>query len=269
MKIIYFINCGGSNAGDKFCSPNLFYDFKNYEIKYSNNFNIVNKLKNSIVIFGGGGILDTNVKRNKYYKNIDKSNIYFHWGSGSNKLNVKKAKWKINKNEIKANFDKLENFIYVGRRDYFKNYLKNHEYLPCVSCKIPELKLKYEIKRRIGIIQHMWLQQIKNMNYPTINMNLSKYSIKKIIEFIGESEVIITGSYHAAYWSLLMGKKVIINGNWSSKFDYLKYKPIILSDNLENDILNCKVAPLEYLDECIDINNKFYEKIMNYINNIN
>ena len=98
-----------------------------------------------------------------------------------------------------------------------------------------------------------------------IRTALNKYNIKQIIKFIGESEIIITGSYHAAYWSQLMNKKVIINGNWSSKFDTLKYKPVLLSDNIENDILALKTVPKNYLDECININDNFYKKIMDNI----
>lgn len=262
---IIFISVGGNNAGDTYCSPHLFYDFKNFNIQYTKKWDIVNNSKNNIFIFGGGGIIDTNRDRYNYYKNLNESNIYFHWGSGSNRLNLKQINWKPAKTEIDVRNDILENFVYVGRRDFLNNYYPNHEYVPCVSCKIKNLQNKYKIKRKIGIIQHMFLKQIKNLNYPTISMNLSKYNINEIIKFIGESEIIITGSFHAAYWSLLMQKKVIINGNWSSKFDTLKYKPIILSENIENDIKKCVIPPPEYLKECIDLNDKFYNKINNKI----
>tara|TARA_B100000123_G_C25736728_1_gene431811 strand:+ start:234 stop:1898 length:1665 start_codon:yes stop_codon:yes gene_type:complete len=267
-KKIVFINCGGKNAGDYYCSPRLFYGFNDYKIEYleyTDNWDSINKTKNSIVIFGGGGIIDTNKDRSKYYKTLEKSNVYFHWGSGSNKLNLKEVNWMPSPNEIDICDDIFENFIFVGRRDYLKNYYDNHEYVPCVSCKIGLLQNNYEIKRRIGIIQHMWLKQITNLNYPTISMDLNKYNINEIIKFIGESEIIITGSFHGAYWGHLMQKKVIINGSWSSKFDTLKYKPTLLSNNLENDIKSCIVPPPEYLKECIELNDKFYNKITNKI----
>ena len=112
----------------------------------------------------------------------------------------------------------------------------------------------------------MWIKLIKKPQFPQINMNLAKYKIDEIIRFIGESEIIITSSFHAAYWALLLNKKVIINGNWSNKFDTLKYPPVLLSDNLENDIQNCIVPPTDYLNECIDLNDAFYKKVMNLIN---
>ena len=33
MKIL-FTNCGGSNTGDKYCLPSLFYNFGNYSTEY-------------------------------------------------------------------------------------------------------------------------------------------------------------------------------------------------------------------------------------------
>ena len=264
MKIL-FINCGGTNAGDKYSCPLLFYNFNNYEVHYSNNFDDVNKYKNSIVIFGGGGIIDTNKDRNIYYNSLEKTNKYIHWGSGQNRLNLDQIKWKINSNEIHFENDILSNFILVGRRDYMNNYYNNHEYVPCVSCKLKQFKIKYENKRRIGVIQHAWLQQIKQTEYPSINMDLNKNSIDSIIRFIGESEIIITGSYHAAYWGFLLNKKVIINGNWSSKFDSLKYKPTLLTNNIEKDITNCVDVCKNYLNECIELNDNFYNKIIKNI----
>lgn len=264
QKII-FISCGGNNAGDKYCSPHLFYKFNGYQVDYRNNWKLANGLKNNIIIFGGGGIIDTNKDRSNYFRTLPENNIYFHWGSGSNKLNLQEINWKPARNEINVRDDILKNFIFVGRRDYLDRYYNKHEYVPCVSCKIKHLQNSFKIIRRIGIIQHCWLKQIKNLNYPTISMDLKKHNIAEIIKFIGESEIIITGSFHAAYWGQLMQKKVIINGNWSSKFDTMKYKPVKLSNNIEDDIRKCIVPPHEYLKECIKLNDDFYMKIMNRI----
>jgi hypothetical protein len=263
-KQILFINCGGCNAGDKYSSPYLYYDFSDCKTIILTDFATINKYNNVFVIFGGGGIIDTSYDKNIYYKTLNNSNTYFHWGSGSNKLNTKFVNWNISKNEKYFDYDKLDNFEIVGRRDYLEKYIYNHTYVPCVSCKLPQLKKMYNTKRAIGVIQHMWLKQI-NLPYKTISMNLKKYTIDEIIEFIGESEIIITGSFHAAYWGLLLGKKVLINGSWSSKFDTLKYKPSLLTNNLEDDINKCIIPPNDYLSECIQLNDDFYKKIMSII----
>lgn len=255
-----------SNAGDTFCSPFLFYDFKKFTCIKINTHNVDN-LKNSIIIFGGGGLLDTNTKLSNIYINVEKNNKCFHWGTGSNKLNIENINWKASDNEINIEDDALSNFIYVGRRDYLNNYLNKHEYVPCVSCKFKYFDYKYEIKRKVGIVEHMWLHQI-NLNYPKINMSLSKYKIEEIIKFMGESEIIITSSYHGMYWATLLGCKVIIKTNWSSKFDTFKYKPVILSNDLDNDIKLSKNYP-NALKECRELNDNFYLKILKYLDSLN
>ena len=265
MNNIYFINCKGTNAGDAYCSPLLYYNFNtNIEhLSFIKEKNKILNIKESILIFGGGGILDTNTIHNSFYKKIDKSNICIHWGSGSNGLNINNINWKINNNEINYKKDILENFKIIGRRDYINNYLPNHEYVPCVSCKLEGLIKKYEIKRRVGILEHMFLHKIK-LKYSKITMNLKKYNIDQIIKFIGESDVIFTSSYHGMYWATLMNKKVIIKTNWSDKFDYFKYKPVIYSGDIEKDIEKAKTYP-KSLEECIKLNDNFYKKINNIL----
>jgi len=270
-KTIFFFNNIGDNAGDYYCSPKLYYNFDGFDVIHRTlNPTIFNTLKDepnfnsSYVIFGGGGIIDTNSDIKTFYDTLPKTNIYFHWGSGSNRINLNQVNWKINDKEIKFVDSDFENFKLIGRRDYIEKYKQNHSYVPCVSCKLPQLKKKYINQRRIGIVQHAWLKQI-NLNYPTINMNLSNYDIDNIIKFIGESEIIITGSFHGAYFGLLMGKTVLINGNWSSKFDTFKYKPTLLTNDIEKDIVEANIAPNNYLDECIELNDNFYKKILTII----
>ena len=57
------------------------------------------QLHTSFIIFGGGGILDTNSKMNNYYKSLNNSNTMFHWGSGSN-FEYFKIQWKPGEDEI-------------------------------------------------------------------------------------------------------------------------------------------------------------------------
>lgn len=69
--------------------------------------------------------------------------------------------------------DIFENFIFVGRRDYLKNYYYNHEYVPCVSCKLDLLQNSYKIKRTFNakkvIINGSWSSKFDTLKYkPTL-----------------------------------------------------------------------------------------------------
>ena len=108
----------------------------------------------------------------------------------------------------------------------------------------------------------MFLKKINGLDYPTIDMNLTKHKIDEIIRFIAESEIILTSSYHGAYWGFLLNKKVVINGNWSTKFDTLKYQPAHLSNDLSSDIEKCVQPSTDYLHECMELNDQFYQTVM-------
>lgn len=265
--VVYFMYSGGHNAGDLYCCPKFHYEFPEFEVKelFFRDIEQVRAIQNSVIVFGGGGIIDVTTTMSKFYRHMVRTNRCFHWGSGSNKLNPLHIDWALNEDEVKVADDILDKFVLVGRRDYLPQYYANHSYVPCVSCKLPQLQEEYVVKRRIGIVNHVKLKQITGLNYPTINMDLNQRTIDDIVRFIGESEIVIVSSYHAAYWGLLLGKKVLINGNWSSKFDTLKYPVTLLTSDLEECIARCVIAPSTYLSECIRLNDEFYTQIRSYL----
>ena len=74
-------------------------------------------------------------------------------------------------------------------------------------------------------------------------------TFEKAIEFIGSGDVVVTNSYHGAYWGLLLGKKVEMG-------DPLKSRPSPKTKYLKWDIT---------LEEARHINIQFYDRIMNYL----
>jgi len=70
-----------------------------------------------------------------------------------------------------------------------------------------------------------------------------------IVEFLRRYDVIVTSSYHAAYWSTLLGKKVIVVNVWSSKFSWMKHPPTVYSGDLLADVVRAKRFP-NALEEC-------------------
>ena len=86
-----------------------------------------------------------------------------------------------------------------------------------------------------------------------------------MISFIGKSNTIVTDSYHAMYWSILLGKKVVAIPNSSKFFDF-KYQPIISSfKEFEKDLHKAK-SYSGVLEECREVNIKFADKVFNYLN---
>lgn len=258
-----------NNIGDFYCAPHLYFDKlkgKKLDIfDYKSNDkavidNWMDKVSNNALIIGGGGLLN----RSSFQKQIrlfeqlsTKGKKTVLWGVGHNSQDIK-------------DFNKISNynidtgkFGLVGVRDFNMN----EKWVPCVSCMHSIFDKPFEETHDIGIIYHK--KTIKNKkllkklsNYPFTS---NTTDLDSMVDFIGTSRTIVTDSYHAMYWSMLLGKNTIVIPNSSKFFDF-KYKPVISTfDDFEKD-LN-KAQPYSgVLEECRSINSKFAEKVFDYLN---
>ena len=233
-----------SNTGDMVSSCSNYFYFPNH-IKHDIYKVDLNRIgTNDYVIFSGGGLFDNNDGWNETInKVLGRCRNCYAWGVGINLHTDSTIKKEIEYNRFRR----------IGIRDY------NHKiipYLPCSSCMIPELRRKYTIKREYGILEH--IHHKINLDLPKLKNNKD---IVEIIRFIGESKYIVTNTYHCLYFSMLMGKKVVLYEKFSSKFDSLRYEPVMYSGDLERDLERCKVYP-EFHRECIRLNKEFYNRFI-------
>ena len=251
-----------NNIGDYYCSPSHYYKFndniKLIDIHSNDSINIIPE--NSIIIVGGGGLLNCLQHWNDLIQLCkEKNNQLICWGAGFNTHISNSNCWKIRKKLDMKIFD------LIGIRN--KNGKYPYDFVPCVSCMLPQLKSDYKIKRRIGLYKHSHFGKTKE-NFDNIESLTNKeMNIDKVIEFLGTSEIILTNSYHGAYWGILLKKKVILCPElFSEKFYDMPYTVPIYSGNLENDILKTSIYE-NALTECININKDFYSKVEYFINN--
>lgn len=149
----------------------------------------------------------------------------------------------------------MDKFSLLGLRDYNCNY----RYVPCVSCLKEVFHTNKKIIRKIGCIAH-WEYTERLFDIPTMYNN---QPFDELINFIKETEVIITNTYHIMYWSTLLGKKVILFGIFSNKFDHFKYSPILYSGNLEHDMAKAQTYP-KALQECKRLNLAFLKMLRKF-----
>lgn len=258
-----------NNVGDFYCAPHLYFDvlkdkaldifdYKVDDRNVTNNF--IEKISNNSLIIGGGGLLNRSgfsKQMELFEKLTEKNKKIVLWGLGHNR----KDHSTFNK-KVDYNID-ISKFGLVGTRDYSMP----GEYVPCVSCMHSIFDNDYSSVQETGIIFHKDTLKKNNLlkrleNYPTSS---NTTNLEEMVGFIGKSETIVTDSYHAMYWSLLLNKKVIAIPN-SSKFYDFKYKPVFSSfDNFEADIKKGQ-SYSGILEECREINHKFADKAFNYLN---
>lgn len=249
---IHFVHCiEFRNQGDMNCCP--YFYFKDYFNRYpcfihniwDINHNVIHC--QDIVIIGGGGMLDC---LDKFQDVINKLTYTcqncISWGLGHNQHEDRTVYWPIDYSRFKL----------LSVRDYNHH---NQPYCPDVSCLMKGLENTYPIKREIGLISH----QDFPIDLPFENIT-HKEPIDTILTFIGNSDIIITNTYHCAYWAMCMNKKVILYQPFSTKFHHFKHQPVIYSGDLENDIAAAYQYP-HFLSECRQLNYSFFEHVKNII----
>jgi hypothetical protein len=187
----------------------------------------------------------------------DKSGARILWGAGHNADTNKKIK--------SLDYpDWLADFTLIGIRDYGQPY----EWVPCASCMHPALRKKYPIKNKVIWFEHK-KQLIKSVDFggdPIPRFVNSGNNIDQTIELLGSSEIIVTNSYHGAYWGMLLGKRVIVDAPWSSKFWTMRHQPRMLEKGEHwRDVVDSVKTNNSALEECISANEQYWNKVKRYI----
>ncbi|NND51137.1 MAG: hypothetical protein HKN54_01945 [Flavobacteriaceae bacterium] len=258
-----------NNVGDFYCGPHQYFDilknkaldifdYKNSDKAITDHW--IDTVSNNALIIGGGGLLNRGsfeLQMKLFEKLSSQSKKTVLWGVGHNE----KDKSRFNKvNSYNVN---TGNFGLTGVRDYSMP----EDWVPCVSCLHPIFDQFFKEHQEIGIIFHK--KTIKNKK---LLKKLSEYpstsnttDLNEMVSFIGASETVVTDSYHAMYWSMLLGKKVIAVPNSSKFFDF-KYHPVFASfQDFENQ-LNKTQSYSGVLEECREVNLKFADKVFDYLN---
>jgi hypothetical protein len=180
------------------------------------------------------------------------------WGAGHNGDYQKKLKGMLEYPNWIRNFD------LVGVRDYAQEY----QWVPCASCMHPALRKNYAIKNDVIWFEHK-KQLIKSAEFgkePIPRFINSGDNIDQTIEILGSANVIITNSYHGAYWGTLLKKKVIVVDAWSSKFNAMRHSPYMLNKGeIWRNIIDAVPTYSSALDECIGVTENYWNKVKEII----
>jgi hypothetical protein len=262
-KIVNVAMLSPINIGDMMSFPVDYYNFPLETVKLN-----VTDLENAkhfvdnYLIWGGGG--------HYHLPSVDYNNGVMSGLSVFDKINCKKKiMWSIGHNihtdtifDVEMTYPKAESFDLVGIRDNKTKY----NYVPCVSCKHPIFDKKFKVEKEVVVFGHDWIKGFKDLKFPKIAIN-PLFDFEQVIEFLGSAETVIANSYHGAYWSLLLGKKVIVNNPHSNKFAQLHENIQFAGVNyrsLKKALADAK--PVRgFLKKCRDINDDFYQKVLKLI----
>lgn len=203
IPTIHFVHCMEfKNQGDMHCCPYFYFKefFEKFPCRIHDIWNIDYSTikRDDVVILGGGGMLEC---LDEFQKSINKlTYICSHvicWGCGHNTHTGRMIQLPID----------YSRFELLSVRDY--NTSTNERYCPDVSCLMPDLEKTVPITRKIGIITHQDFPI--DLPYDQIS---HKDDMNKILSFIAETDTIVTNTYHCAYWSMCMNKKLFCTSHF-------------------------------------------------------
>ena len=251
MKVHFVYSKDTENSGDLSCGYYAYFGemFKKYPIVIWDigtiDFSLV--AKNDVVIVGGGGLLDNSDLWNYNINRLAKKCRYcFLFAPGFNRHYGHRVSVVL----------KTGAFRQWTVRDY--HHPAGGRYVPCASCLRPEFSMTYPVVRKYGVVKHFQFDMSREFNLPQIT---NDRPLHELLAFIGSSEIIVSNTYHAVYWAVLMKKKVILDAPFSEKFKYLKYPPVLFSGDLEKDAAQAVVYE-NALTEAQELVRNFAEDIL-------
>lgn len=123
----------------------------------------------------------------------------------------------------------LADYRMVGVRDWHGESSRM-KWVPCASCMHPALARRYSIRNDVIWFEHK-KRLIKDFGDDSIPRFInSGNNIEQTIELLGSANIILTNSYHGAYWGTLLGRRVVVVSPWSTKFRHMRWQPPTISD---------------------------------------
>ncbi len=257
-----------TNAGDFYCAPHHYFevlkgksldifDYKKEDKAVRENWS--QSITDNALVIGGGGLLclpafSRQMKLFEKLKSRGKKTVI--WGAGHNSIN------RLRFGNIKRYNVDTSSFGLVGVRDYSMK----EEWVPCVSCLHPLFDEVRDEKRELGVIFHKKTLHNKTAvdTFRDIPSLANSAPFEEIVTFIKESRTIVTSSYHAMYWAILLGKKVVVFPSSSKFFDF-KYPPVISHISRYQSDLKKAQSYSGVLEECRGINREFAGKVFDYL----
>jgi len=272
-KIINLKSIDMINAGDRCCSVLDYFDFEDVETETicittpKEYFSSISE--DTKIIIGGGGCFCAEKLMN-YLSKICPDKV-ITWSAGFNSLFSYEKVENINKYNPLEKHKFLSNFRMNGIRDNICGV----KLVPCVSCMNSKFDIvknsKHLTKEKFIVYSHFNHEQsgdtsrILDLGYPYLENNSS---LEEIINHIMSGEVVITNSYHGAYWSSLLNKKAIIVP-FSTRMLNFNLPNVIIENNIDklsdenylNNITSNLYNINNYLDECRNINIEYSKKV--------
>lgn len=253
-KVVFVNRSATSNVGDLKSSPSQYISLQGVKIdimefyKWSpiKLWKLMRSFYGSVFIVGGGGLLDRDSFELALFtlKKLKSKGKLIGWGIGHNNPSGLVSK---------RYQSQLKYFDLLGVRDELtkESLEKGVFWVPCASCLDTSFDQNGHHKENKAVIiehEHIKLESQNMEGAVKIQNNLP---FSKIFSWISKASFVYTNSYHAFYWSALLGKEVSVSSN-SSKIS-------------QSPFMRMPERGSALLEICRNKNREFYKEVLNLI----
>lgn len=246
MRTIYVHRADHENPGDLYSCPKHYIHKQFTPVQIIDVSSPEEPVDADVVIVGGGDIIS---KRN-WIVAIDKIL--------EKRKKAKKVLWGAGcyMGSDLIGLDLMKKFDHIGIRNTNQLY----DWVPCASTFNKAFQDSPKApKNEILIIDHF--KRNLYCDLPVTRVVNKPQTFEKMVGKIKEHDLIITNSYHAAFWSTILSKRVIVVGlHLPAKLTSMKHPPLIIPSWDDRAIDIAWRYPNAY-NECIEATKDFYKKI--------
>lgn len=243
-----------NNLGDMVCCPVDYFDWSFVEHRVQDIHGPFPSGSN--YIFGGGGLLHGAWvdALDQFSDQRSPGTKAVVWSAGVNTHYAKSLIW--------PKF--LDRFDLVGLRDWGNPW----RYVPCVSCMHSAFNWARGLKPTCDavIYEHKDRRVDIDAGFSRMNNARAKESMGDTLQFLASGRVVITNSFHGAYWALLLSRVPLMFSPFSNRFfSFQNQNAYCEWYNWHPALKSCMSNTPSYLpwfyDECVDENRKFFKTV--------
>lgn len=256
MKIIFCHILDEHNLGDQVCCPMDYVPIKDgSEFVEMDIREDPEKFTADSIVFGGGGLFHygVDVMMQKISEAARRKNPHVKlicWGPGTNYHGKTDAYWP----------PFLSGFDLVGLRDRGNPY----HWVPCASCLHPFFDQVTTAPTHEYVVYSHHQHPLK-IDGPTMTNDRPKDQFLPVLEFLSSGRIILTNTFHGAYWGLMLGRAVIIIEPFSNRFFHGFPTDMSYAETDTWQGVACDVTPLtdpeQYLVDCRVANYSFMKLV--------
>lgn len=247
MSVVSVYRIDPNNIGDMRSAPALYFPFlagESLDLEVLDE-RSVGAVDGKFVVVGGSGCVDFDGYAQKVAAvGGRRAAGKVAWGCGTNTRGAF------------PDYGSLAGYDLVGVRDWGLPL----RWVPCASCMDPlfdEVRDEPAVFPVVGYF-HSGFARL-NLGVP--EMDNSTRDFGKALRHIASGEVVVTNSYHGAYWATLLGRSVVVVAPWSSKFFCFRHPPVMTAWEDVGTAVCRAVCYLDALRECREANMAFAEDV--------